>query len=55
MKKPFPQVLKGAATASAKNTYRTGDTSPRHKKPTMPKMPWDDEKEKAEDKDNEHS
>lgn len=39
--KPFPQVLKGAATATSKNPARIGYGGPRYKKPTMPEMPWD--------------
>lgn len=42
MKKPFPQVLKGAATATSNNIARTGTTGRRSKPITMPKMPWDE-------------
>lgn len=43
MKKPFPQVLKGAATAAGKQDRRVGlGTGPKPKPITMPKMPWDE-------------
>lgn len=46
MKKPFPQVLKGAATAAGKQDRRVGlGTGPKPKPITMPKMPWDNEKD----------
>lgn len=41
MKKPFPQVLKGAATATSNILARTSKTGRKHKPITMPKMPWD--------------
>lgn len=49
--KSFPQVLKGSAAATGKNPARIGYGGPRYKKPTMPKMPWDDKEEKKDGKD----
>lgn len=45
----FPEHLKGAATARSNMTARTGKTGPKPKPVTLPKMPWDDEKEKEDD------
>lgn len=36
--KQFPQVLKGSATATAKNPARTGYTGPRAKPITLPSL-----------------